>query len=102
MVSPNHVQRLLPSTVEGFHTEHLQLRSVLVQISRGLIKSQLVGERQFSKIRGFSVNPDAASPLNISCPSIHRVPPYGPYVSVLFSLNLVAYANLMSILVVSA
>lgn len=81
--------------------EHLQLRSVLVQISRGLIKSQLVGERQFSQIRGFCVNPDA-SPLNISCPSIYRVPPYGPYVSVLFSINLVAYANLMSILVVSA
>lgn len=68
-VLPSHGQRLFSSTVEVFNTEHLQLRSVLVQISRGLIKSQLVGG-QFSKIRGFSVNSDTAPPLNIPCPFI--------------------------------
>ena len=54
-------------------TQHLLLRSVLIQISRGLIKSQLVGEGQLSKIRGFSVNSDTAPPLNIPCPFIYGV-----------------------------
>lgn len=65
-----HEQRSLPSTMQVFNKEHLLQRPVLVQIPRGLIKSQLVGEGQFSKIRGFSVNSDTAPPLNIPCPFI--------------------------------